>query len=482
MADKITTILPFVRKHKPRAVPVRGSAPSHAVVRAPRAIVEHNESVVRDVLHSSPTPRRISLESSLFPHERRSSSNILTLRPSSLSTVVPSAHISKPRKRFRKKVNGLFGDQTELKKRMSKLIRDSDALNTEEGSRGLEAGPNDCENSSGALLPAAKSIIAHLEATGQSIKSGSEANEESARMSDSFDFVKLTETACKVVGSPERLAVLRRTMGTLSPRRNDRFIEELKLGKSSPAPRNPEQDCNGLIAPPPRPIVVSDVLRRDIEKLGAANLSPVSVDRTGAPAVLRCRARRLDRGYRCADVLRARLHSSTLAESAVMFAATKSSGSTVDSADVIGSPTNRRYLEHGAKDEKGSLVEKNAAVRMRMFGGLENDHESTDENRRRKRRRRSQDIGDEDGDENRSVSQYTNGSSNASEGVNDSLSDEEDDADGRDDAHNPLKMLVEAATRRSESVRSTMIDVVGRGNKKRKRARTAGDEKGSGVF
>lgn len=110
-----------------------------------------------------------------------------------------------------------------------------------------------------------------------------------------FDLPAFVDTARRLLGSPERLQTVRRTMGRLSPRSNDRFLTELELG-TPPSP--PVRD--GGLTPPPLPSVGSS----------EPDSSPVAMERTGAPAVLRRKARRLDRGYRCADVLRARLGDS----------------------------------------------------------------------------------------------------------------------------------------------------------------------------
>lgn len=151
---------------------------------------------------------------------------------------------------------------------------------------------------------------------------------------DSFDCPQFIATASRALGSPARLRAVRKTMGRLSPRSNERFIDELQLGlKEKPKTqkiKDPSlEDISERIEPPEIPSVDSSELEID-DREALLSLSPVSVERTAAPAVLRRKVRRLDRGYRSVDVLRARLQGTSLAE-------------------IAASPTSRRRGERASR-------------------------------------------------------------------------------------------------------------------------------------
>ena len=103
-------------------------------------------------------------------------------------------------------------------------------------------------------------------------------------------------TASRVLGSPERWKKVCMNMGRLSPQSNEAFFEELQLGTP---PRERKRVRKNMPCPPALPF-----LEGGEEDAGR---SPTCVERTGAPAKLRRKARRLERGYRRDDVLRVRL-------------------------------------------------------------------------------------------------------------------------------------------------------------------------------
>lgn len=270
----------FLRKQKPR-LRTTPSTPPSALTEAPRAIVRPATDASLENANLPASPNSLPHEQSTFPAS------------------VALSGTPKPRKRFRKKVSGLFGDQTELKKRMSKLLI---ATHTNDivFSGNITDGPplgNAIKNKGNTLtrLIGADGIVARLEEV--------TADKDSAiPTKDEFDTPEFVATASRVLGSPERLQTVRKSMGRLSPRSNERFLAEMELGRTTTRVK-PEGSERFPITPPQLPSVESSEFDSERELL----TSPVSVDRTGAPAILRRKARRLDRGYRSVDVLRARL-------------------------------------------------------------------------------------------------------------------------------------------------------------------------------
>lgn len=233
----------------------------------------------------------------------------------------------KPRKRFRKKVNGLFGDQTDLKRRMAKLLRDisaadvlanCDHMGTPRGGPANNTDiPLTLTLSQGVIQRLNLSKSSHNQAANQEattthleLMDAVDNNLVTAQQSREFDFPELTATASRILGSPERLREVHRTMGRLSPRSNEQFIEEMQLGKS-PKVEHSKRESNADEAKPnppllPRSAVIDMEGRRRI-----LEMSPVSADRTGTPAVLRRKVRRIERGYRSADILQVRLYGNS---------------------------------------------------------------------------------------------------------------------------------------------------------------------------
>eukprot|EP00177_Eucheuma_denticulatum_P005557 GFKZ01010102.1.p1 GENE.GFKZ01010102.1~~GFKZ01010102.1.p1 ORF type:complete len:521 (+),score=68.56 GFKZ01010102.1:176-1738(+) len=250
----------------------------------------------------------------------------------------PSTTQPRPRKRFRKKVTGLFGDQTELKKRIEKLLIHVDTAvlyGTPDSERAddepllpplprLRAPPRPSVN-----LPLADAVLEKLKAV-SAAGMNSAAGPTSAKpvskedeMCDdddslaSFDSPAFTATAIRLVGSREKLKTLKKHMGSLSLQSNERFIEELGLGTSSDVenakkPKNQVRKSANIV-PPKLPGLDSDLESQATEDVAQFS-SPVSVDRTAIPAILRRKVKRSDRGYCSADVLRARMQGTSLAE------------------------------------------------------------------------------------------------------------------------------------------------------------------------
>lgn len=315
MTNRSASIIPHLREHKPRAIPTHQLVPSHPISAAPSAIpqplpaaVAHVSQPLEHVLTTLPYSTSHHEQNSPFPRHP------VTTNIQPALSVTPSS-VTKTRKRFRKKANGLFGDQTELKKRMSKLIIKADkpklvqkpvsALNNLDPQRPFQ------------FLPAAKTIIKHLTATMSPLSQFQNANcEKTAEPKDSLEFVMLDDTASRSIGSLEKIDVLRNTVGKLTLLSNEQFLSILGLGRSShdhkkPYDKHRSHVIGQRITPPFRPLPRPEGGRQQWETLDANNSPTKSADRTGLPAVLRCKTRRLDRGYRRVDVLRARFQWST---------------------------------------------------------------------------------------------------------------------------------------------------------------------------
>lgn len=241
------------------------------------------------------------------------------------------AHAVRPRKRFRKKVNGLFGDQTDLKRRMLRLLRDTDRgvvldggdtaamcqhrfepdvedMSHEDGGHSHARDAKEFESFGESSVPVfqlSQAVMDKLDATSPPRpRTSSGVAETAGADSDTPEF---TATVSRALGSPEKLRAVRRRMGRLSPRSNDAFLCEMAVGSAT------ADSLLGLmenlhergVTPPALPNLREAKAAPPPEHL---LLSPVSIDRTAAPAVLRRKVRRHDRGYRRADVLRARLN------------------------------------------------------------------------------------------------------------------------------------------------------------------------------
>lgn len=320
----------YTRKTKPRTArssqpggtPLYRLPPSHNVTPAPPALV------------GPALPARVSTPDHVSPPATHARDEQVP-RPTSTSLS------QKPRKRFRKKVNGLFGDQTDLKRRMSKLLRETDTTallrDDESDLTQSKLAHQPASQPPVAVLPSPETVVRKLNEVarrGMCVPPGEIPHHTTLSPShtvaketplnpstslDSFDSPEFVATASRALGSPARLRAVLKSMGRLSPRSNERFIDELQLGLTPMASQEEEfedavlEDITEKIQPPEIPSVDSSELETE-NRPALLSLSPVSVERTAAPAVLRRKVRRLDRGYRSVDVLRARLQGSTLSE------------------------------------------------------------------------------------------------------------------------------------------------------------------------
>lgn len=285
-------------------------------------------------------------------------------------------------------------------------------------------------------LPSADIIVQKLQALALSIKesedriSNAHADQnfqvndmqDDASMS-SFDSPSFVAIASRALGSYEKLQAVRKFMGRLSPRSNQRFIGKLQIGTTSklvPVKSRETALANESfkIKPPYLPKVNSSEWIKQCEIL-FPNLA-VSVERTAAPAMLRRRVKRLERGYRAADVLRARMQGANLADTA-----------TPPNLYRRGDKTQRRPWMRGRKldlnrDDEISGRDNSAQRRRSEDGprieenqqkGTDNDDEISSEGTPPKKRKLRSELSDD-----------------KQSSVDDSLS-----------ARNPLAMLVEAA-------------------------------------
>lgn len=383
---KVPTMESFVRKSKPRKT--AAAVPPHNVVPAPLALVRATSATAVVRAMPRPAPQPCSSDPTDLPLPSAVPRPVPLLEPTS-----PTVPTPKPRKRFRKKVNGLFGDHTELKKRMNRLLLNTDSTTTRSTPRGpTDSAAAPAERPVSPILhasplpklPPAYAVVERLNAgamtnapsssrTGIALKSSlspsellkdqdekmkekllfkcDKVDDDDVKSLRSFDTPAFVATASRAVGSPERLRAISRNMGRLSPRSNARFLEEVLVG-SELTPRRVKVTDDGKLTPPHLPSVDSSEF--ETEKPSPPQdskfaLSPVSVERTGAPAVLRRKVRRLDRGYRSEDVRRARLAGMPLSE-------------------IAASPTAQRRGDRPGKWPRARVR------RLELDRGLERDH------------------------------------------------------------------------------------------------------------
>lgn len=472
MTNRSASIIPHLREHKPRTIPTHHLVPSHPISAAPCAIPQPLPEAEADVAqpsrHALTTPQPQYASS----YELRSSSPARSVihGPPPISPITPNS-VTKTRKRFRKKANGLFGDQTELKKRMSKLITKADS------SKLVRPVVTNLKNShsrtqrSFQSLPAARAIIKHLTATISSLAHDPSLTAGGASVSrDSLEFIKLDETAIAAVGSLEKLDVLRNSMGKLTPLSTEQFLSTLGVGRSprdikKPFERDLIQGIGQRITPPSRPPPDPEGLQQT-PKIEIA--PPKSVDRTGLPAVLRCKTRRVDRGYRRADVLRARLRWTAGTEATTPSSATSAAAAHHDTllerTRTISSertPPREPPIQNDEK-RKGSFNDRVMLIDVESqhqeTGSVEQELESHHQEispRIRKRRRAAREdsrSGTAETESHDRHSQYRErfDTSSFTKRRRPSRPDlEKHDPDDVSEAHNALKILVEAATGRT---------------------------------
>lgn len=330
---------------------------------------------------------------------------------------------SRPRKRFRKKVNGLFGENTDLHKRMTKLIRTTDMSKITVGRDAADADLLVRKRKPVGALFETESLLATLP-------------KESS--SDSFDFVELTSAATKALGSPERLANVRSSIGTLDPVHNKRFLDELDLGPNEIiCGKDMEKKPASLQPPTLPPLDASSLCKaKPVEKFPRSLISRRRTILAAIPAILRSRTRRAERGYRSKDVLRARLQTSKTSIDPPVYK--DNTGSLKD----LRTPENMDITEEIQRLRENRKRPAEESLRNEIFVRCSQsvDGDDDDENEggshfqaAKKRRKKGQDPRANEADLEASPVTMAN-------------SDRENDVDDRRIMQNPLTMLVEAAT------------------------------------
>eukprot|EP00171_Calliarthron_tuberculosum_P013291 IDg13291t1 len=165
-----------------------------------------------------------------------------------------------PRKRFRKKVTGLFGDQTDLQKRMQKLLRHlPDDILSKRPTKAvisdrspaylkLRGGQRDSVPDQNGSLNLAKKVVDKMDAVNkaaQAVGTCQDSVQEGRRKLDNKEASISDEEhgdmnqKCEepITASAEKWKPFQRRIGRLSPRSSDLFLDELDVGTSSPMSR-----------------------------------------------------------------------------------------------------------------------------------------------------------------------------------------------------------------------------------------------------
>lgn len=370
-------ITSLLRKGKARERTAEPRYPLHHVKPVPRAITNpaasiHGEghsqiSPIDNISSAAPNTLLSSTSTTARPSNvlapEQSSSHPAPKDTTSLSDN-PVTNAPRPRKRYRKKVFGLFDKETDLEKRMSKIWRQTSGADV---LAGIKDGSDDItpimtpirrieHSHSDALLTVPQSIIDRLRASGVGKNRSNfdhdgdvdmQGSNENSRKNmtnsdDEFDpSPEFVEAASRVLGSPEKLRAVRKTMGKLNPKSNELFFQELEFG----LPRESSQDLSSRkwgrrrpeIKPPELPTVEFE--NSSFRKDEGVTTSPISVERSGTPAILRRKARRVLRGYRSVDVLKARRQGTSLTE-------------------VLTSPTSLRSTKAGRTRSRGISLQE----------------------------------------------------------------------------------------------------------------------------
>lgn len=261
---------------------------------------------------------------------------------------------SRPRQRFRKKGNGYFDEGTELRHRISKLMLDTRlVMNKKKGIKVVVRGVDPKKSTISASsryqdkLPSIEPILEGLkkasvskkqnkaQSSNQSGQVGSIRKMQDDDFDDSFDSPSFVAAAIRNVGR-ERFESVRPLLGSSSPSDHEQFLYRLGIG-----PRRLSSDQMSKTAPAKdvfkiKPSSVMKVDSSDSEKKPKL-LFKRSIAPRGTPALLRRRVKRMNHGYRAADVLHARLQDQgppgLRRESDYLSSGDESSTDTEDSRD-----------------------------------------------------------------------------------------------------------------------------------------------------
>lgn len=217
-----------------------------------------------------------------------------------------------PRKRFRKKVTGLFGDQTDLQKRMKKLLREWPAdILTRKPAKSHVTDTSPTQREADDLV---RSVVEKMDLLKPAAAPTTDNAPPTSNPDDSANVPEkrvIAEDRNDPPSSKEdpqgagKWKKFQTKIGRLSPRSNDLFLDELDVGSPSPESVRTVSRTQAVDREIERPTLPP------LENVFAEGSNPVvrtqSLDRTATPAMLRRKVRRNERGYRGADVLRMRL-------------------------------------------------------------------------------------------------------------------------------------------------------------------------------
>ncbi len=190
-----------------------------------------------------------------------------------------------PRKRFRKKVTGLFGEQTDLQKRMQKLLRPlTEDILLKKQQPYSDTSPNvelEQVKVSADTLGLAKQVVDELD------------KRTEQRPKPAADVV-VSSMSTRALASIAKWKKFSNRIGRMSPRSNELFLNEVEV--CTPCTRDTKD--KDRFDPPTLPSLDKSSSPRTITN--------DSGSRMGTPAMLRRKVRRNERGYRGSDVLRMR--------------------------------------------------------------------------------------------------------------------------------------------------------------------------------
>lgn len=204
-----------------------------------------------------------------------------------------------PRKRFRRKVNGLFGEQTDLHRRMTKLLKTTSSHDVladdyKAGQKHILLSQSACSKDDGTSnkSPQRDEGIRNKKQDDLDLSPSPKSN-----LSPGHWHPNVKEE----LKTPEKARLVKSKIGKLTPTAHQVFLETLKVGRSSLRPEKATRD-EPKLAPLELPRFEKGcclVLPKFVPKPG--------VDSTGAPAVLRKNVRKRYQGYTSADILRKRM-------------------------------------------------------------------------------------------------------------------------------------------------------------------------------
>ena len=216
-------------------------------------------------------------------------------------TTLKAEEPKQPRKRFRRKVSGLFAEETDLKRRMSKIleanrnIRSSiNAAGLQSRSRGQGASSAEVMVGNQESVPAAETSEKLIELRGDVFKNLPEKRQH-------FTPTQWHPKVRELLQDPRKENLIKSNIGHLSPTSHRAFVRELHIGhfpKLSQEGYSPSR----RIEPPKLPRFETGSVRTLPEFAPKPGM-----ERIATPAVLRKNVRKRYHGYSSSDVLKKRL-------------------------------------------------------------------------------------------------------------------------------------------------------------------------------